>query len=292
MIYKTKKLSLKNKVFHKVHEKHYIRGHIERHHIHSSYLSNSRDLDIYLPPSYRRNPNKKYPVLYMHDGNNLFYPSISFGGMPWRIDKTVDKLVNNDLMEEIIVVGIHNTPGRDYEYTWTPMKHGRHYQGGGGEKYASFIVNEVKPFIDRMYRTLPDRNNTAVAGSSLGGLITFYLGRLYPHVFGKVGIISPSFWWDKGIAFKHSQGITNNLQIWMDMGTREGMRYRAGEDINIKLVQTMKYFLNTHGFHEGHNLGYLEDKGGKHNEWSWGNRFHLPLIFFFGKRKSLIFSKV
>lgn len=292
MIYKTKKLSLKNKVFNKVSERSYIRGNIERHHIYSNYLNNSRDLDIYLPPSYYKNSRKKYPVLYMHDGNNLFFPSISFGGMPWRIDKTIERLVNNGLMEEIIVVGIHNTSARDFEYTWTQMKHGNHSSGGGGLMYSSFIVNELKPFIDKTYRTLPDRTNTAVAGSSLGGLISFYLARFYPHVFGKVGIISPSFWWDRGVAFKHVQGITSNIQVWMDMGTREGMRYRAGEDINIKMIQTMKYFLQTHGFREGENLGYLEDRGGKHNEWHWGNRFHLPLIFFFGKRKKMLFTKI
>ena len=288
---KTKKLTLTNKIFHKVDRRHYKRGSIIRHNVHSNFLNNNRDIDIYLPPTYHLNKNKRYPVLYMHDGNNLFYPSLSFGGVAWEVDKTVDKLVNNGVIEEIIVVGIHNTMSRDYEYTWTPMKEGRHLSGGGGEKYARFIIQELKPLIDSHFRTLPDRNNTAVMGSSLGGLISFYLGLYAGSIFGKIGVVSPSFWWGQGIAYKHVLEIKNNLQIWLDMGAKETYSRTRKNDYNIHLVQTMKKYLIAKGYKEGYNMAYLEDKAGKHNEHSWARRVHLPLIFFFGKNKNILFTK-
>jgi predicted alpha/beta superfamily hydrolase len=290
--FRTKKLSLKNKVFSKIHPHHHIRGSIVRHNISSRYLNNSRDLDIYLPPSYFKNPQKRYPVLYMHDGNNLFYPQIAFGGMPWKVDSTIDNMINNKLIEEVIVVGIHNTIGRNYEYTWTEMHSYHGKEGGGGSKYARFLIDELKPFIDYRFRTLSDRNNTAVMGSSLGGLISFYLGLFHHDVFGKIGMISPSLWWDKGIAFKHVFHIPPHLQIWMDMGTKEGYKRATKENINIVMTRYMKEHLIRFGYREGYNFAYMEDKGGMHNEYWWGNRLHMPLIFFFGKRKSLIFSKV
>ncbi|MFN8671189.1 MAG: alpha/beta hydrolase-fold protein [Candidatus Sericytochromatia bacterium] len=282
--YKTKKLSLKNKVFQL--KRNYLRGSIIRHHLGSSNLNNSRDIDIYLPPSYNKDRNKHYPVLYMHDGNNLFYPEIAFAGKPWKINKTVDMLINTGLIQEIIVVGIHNTIGRNYEYTWDQMKYRNGFvEGGGGYKYSKFIINEVKDYIDRELRTLPDRNNTAIAGSSLGGLISYYLALYYPNIFGKTAIISPSLWWSHGKPLLDSRAISNNLKIWLDMGTQEGHS-------NIEMTRFMRNELYKKGYREGYNLGYLEDRGGKHNEVSWGNRFHLPLIFFFGTRHSLIFSKV
>lgn len=289
--FRTKKLSLKNKVFSKIPEYHHIKGTIVRHNIYSKHLDNSRDVDIYLPPSYFKHPNKRYPVLYMHDGNNLFYPHIAFGGMPWNVDSTIDKMINNGLIQEIIVVGIHNTIGRNYEYTWTEMQsyHGR--EGGGGSKYANFLVDELKPFIDYRFRTLSDRNNTAVMGSSLGGLISFYLGLFHHDTFGKIGMVSPSLWWDRGAAFKHVYHIPPHLQIWMDMGTKEGYSRRNKENINIMMTRYMKDTLQNLGYKEGYNLAYMEDKGGMHNEYWWGKRLHMPLIYFFGKRKSLIFSK-
>ncbi|MFN8577281.1 MAG: alpha/beta hydrolase-fold protein [Candidatus Sericytochromatia bacterium] len=291
MDFKTKKLTLKNKVFSKIPRHHHLKGTIVRHHINSRHLNNSRDLDIYLPPTYFKNPCKRYPVLYMHDGNNLFYPQIAFAGVPWKVDITVDNMINNRLIEEIIVVGIHNTMGRNYEYTWTEMHSYHGKEGGGGSRYAKFLTEEVKPFIDYKFRTLNDRNNTAVMGSSLGGLISFYLGLHNPDVFGKIGMISPSLWWDKGIAFKHVFHIIPHLQIWLDMGTKEGYTRKDKENINILMTRFMKEHLIRLGYREGYNLGYLEEKGGMHNEYWWGKRLHMPLIFFFGKRKSLIFSK-
>lgn len=287
-----KKLSLNNKIFKKVPPQDYLNGTIVRRHIISKFLKYEREIDIYLPPAYYKDRDRRFPVLYMHDGNNLFYPSISFAGVPWRVDSTMDMLISNGLIEETIVVGIHNTPQRNYEYTWTQMKHPNgQVEGGGGKWYAKFITEELKPRFDKNFKTLTDRKNTGIMGSSLGGLISFYLGLNFPDVFSKIGVVSPSLWWDKGIAFTDVEKIRTDLDIWLDMGTREGYYENPETNMNILSTRFMKLRLIEHGYREGINLAYLEDKGAQHNEYSWGKRLHLPLLFFFGKNKNLLFER-
>ncbi len=259
------------------------KGTIKRHIFYSKFLNNKRYIYIYLPNSYFRNIYKSYPVLYMHDGNNLFDPSTSFGGVTWRVRENIEELVHNNLMEEVIVVGICNNGDRDEEYTWTAMNYGNYKEGGNGRKYAKMIVNELKPFIDRHYRTLPYRETTAVMGSSLGGLISFYLGLYYPHIFSKIGIMSPSLWWGKGILFRHVKEIAPNLDIWLDMGTNEYDDDDEDPEENIRNVRKFRKKLIALGYVEGENLGYFEHQGADHNEWYWAERLHLPLSFFFGK---------
>ncbi len=160
----------------------------------SSVLGNSRDLVLYLPPGYDHETDT-YPVLYMHDGQNLFDPMAPYGG--WQVDDVIDDLLARGRMQEIIVVGMANTPDRTDEYThvedFLPLEGG--WVGGEAPVYAQFVVNEVKPFIDARYRTRPDRDSTAILGSSLGGLVSFYLGWAYPEVFGYVGGMSSTLGW-------------------------------------------------------------------------------------------------
>jgi predicted alpha/beta superfamily hydrolase len=261
-----------------------IKGVIKRHKFFSKTLGNKRFIDVYLPPGYYERLYKSYPVLYMHDGNNLFDPKISFGGVSWDVDLTVEYLTENNLIEEIIVVGISNSFDREYEYTWTPMylDYDDIKQGGGGRKYSRFLVSELKPFIDNKYRTLPYRDTTAVMGSSLGAIISFYLGLYYPHVFSKVGMMSPSLWWGNGIVYKHAKNLVPNIQIWLDMGTKEyeGEIY---ENEGIESTRKFRDVLLDIGFIEGENLAYFEHEGAEHNERSWAKRLHLPLMYFFGK---------
>ncbi|MFN8672555.1 MAG: alpha/beta hydrolase-fold protein [Candidatus Sericytochromatia bacterium] len=262
---------------------HINKGTIKRHIFTSKTLSNKRYIYVYLPPNYFSREYKSYPVLYMHDGNNLFDPNLSFGGVTWKVSETIEELVYNNFIEELIVVGISNTGDRDFEYTWTPMYYGNYREGGGGRKYAKMIVNELKPFIDKRYRTLPYRETTGVMGSSLGGVISFYLGLYYPHVFSKIGIMSPSLWWGNGILFKHVKEIAPNLDIWLDMGTHEFDEEDEDPEENIKNVRKFRDRLIKLGYVEGDNLGYFEHLGAGHNEWYWGERLHLPLTFFFGQ---------
>lgn len=252
----------------------------------SRYLEFERDIIVYLPPSYQKQPHKRYPVLYMHDGNNTMDPRTSFAGVAWEVNDTVERLVAEGSLEEIIVVGVYNTPARMYEYTWTQMViDGPTPQGGHGKKYARFLAHELKAFIDKKYRTLADRQNTAVMGSSLGGLINFYIGRHYHDIFGKVAIMSPSFWWGNGIVFKHVQNYPQDLKIWMDMGVFEcGSHRPEANQQTLSMTRRMRDALLKLGYQENVNLAYFEDPHGHHNEYSWARRLHRPLQFFFGKR--------
>lgn len=262
----------------------------------SQYLHNQRGVDIYLPPGYDQHPQTRYPVLYMHDGNNLFFPELAFGGMPWGLDQVLNRLISLRLIRPVIAVGIYNTVGRNSEYTWTAMQgRRRRSEGGQGPLYARYLSEELKPRVDQRLRTLTDPQNTAVMGSSLGGLISFYLGLHYPHVFGKIGIVSPSLWWNRGEAMRDAAHFPTGLKIWLDMGTREGIRRSGRVQTNPALAQTrhLKQVLQMRGYHEGHDLAYLEDRGASHNEWWWGQRLHLPLLFFFGGQRAwrLIFKE-
>lgn len=288
--WRVKKLSPENRLLNRVPPQANWQGSLVRERCHSRFLHNERALDIYLPPSYRRDNARRYPVLYMHDGNNLFYPEIAFAGVPWHVNTTLDKLIRHGLMDEIIVVGIHNTMGRNSEYTWTPMKHAWGSEGGHGAWYARFLTEEVKPLIDHRYRTLPGREHTGVMGSSLGGLITLYLGIYYPHVFSTLGVVSPSLWWGHGTSFHDARRMRLDMQIWLDMGTREGYSGTVARNMNVQLVRRMKHQLEQQGYIEGVNLAYLEDRGGKHNEYHWGRRLHLPLLFFYGKNPRMIMT--
>lgn len=261
-------------------------GHIRMHRqFYSRFLEFERELIVYLPPSYYKNPYKRYPVLYMHDGNNVIDPRTSFAGVAWEVNNTAEKLIEEGKIEEVIVVGIYNTPARLYEYTWTPMVLEDDVpQGGHGKKYARFLVKELKVFIDKEYRTLTDRNNTAIMGSSLGGLINFYIGRHYSDVFGKIAMMSPSFWWGNGIAYKHAQKYPKDLQLWLDIGVFEcGAHQPEANAYTLRQTRMMREAFLGQGYQEGENFNYFEDPHGHHNEYSWGQRLHRPLTFFFGR---------
>ena len=157
-------------------EKDEIVGKVEYHkEVFSPILNNKRDIVVWLPIGYnaQKNPGKKYPVLYMHDGQNIIDPKTAYVGKDWRVDETVMKLIKQKKIKEIIVVGIYNSPDRLDEYSWSEK----------GQNYLKFIVTELKPFIDSVYKTLSDKENTAIMGSSMGGLISFYAGWHYPDVF-------------------------------------------------------------------------------------------------------------
>lgn len=257
-------------------------GHHERLPSPSRHLNNHRLLDVYLPPNYALEPERRFPVLYMHDGNNLYFPELAFGGMPWRVDTTLQRLLALQLIQPLIVVGIHNTLGRNSEYTWSRVATRRGFEGGEGSRYAAYLIEEVKPLIDQRYRTLPAAEHTGVMGSSLGGLISFYLGLHHPEVFTRIGMISPSLWWNQREAIADARNYRSGHRLWLDMGTREGYRRKVAENPNLHNVRALKQVLETRGYVHGVDLGYLEDRGGLHNEWWWGQRLHLPLIFFWG----------
>ncbi len=238
----------------------------------SPQLGNTRTLRIHLPPSYGQNTLKSYPVLYAHDGQNLFEASTAFGGVEWKVDETINSLVNSGQMDEIIVVGIDNA-GANRIYEYTPCCDPQ-YGGGGANVYERFILETVKPYIDQNYRTLPSNKNTALMGSSLGGLVSFYMGRRQPAVFSKLAALSSSFWWNNQMLPKEVEAATTKVAMnpYIDAGTN-----------NDGLTDTtrMRDALVADGHQQGKDLYYYVAQGAGHNEASWAARLHIPLTYLF-----------
>ena len=156
----------------------------------SRILRNQRDVIIYLPPGYDEQADRRFPVLYLHDGQNLFDSATAFNGQDWHMGQTADYAISAGLVQPLIIVGIYNTgKGRIREYTPTKVPR---LGGGRADGYAKFLIQEVKPFVDRDYRTQPDTSNTGIGGSSLGGLVSIYVGLKFAHIFGKIAALSPS----------------------------------------------------------------------------------------------------
>src|SRR6266480_4524482 len=165
--------------------KHTLTGNIKVHRAFpSKFLGNRRDILVYLPPGYRRFSWRRHSVLYLHDGQNIFDASTSFGGVEWGVDETADQLIRNGQMDEVIIVGLYNT-GANRLYEYTPCCDPT-YGGGGADSYEKFIIDTVKPYIDRGFRTIPKREDTALMGSSLGGLLSFYMGWTRSDIFSRV----------------------------------------------------------------------------------------------------------
>jgi predicted alpha/beta superfamily hydrolase len=237
----------------------------------SPQLGNTRTLMIYLPPSYGENALKRYPVLYMHDGQNLFDAATSAFGTEWQVDENIDALVAGGRMDEVIVVGIDNTANRIWEYT--PCCDAT-YGGGGAPDYERFVIDSVKPFIDRSLRTLPGKDTTAIMGSSLGGLVSFYIARRNPGVFGKAGCMSSSFWWnDQALTVQVEQSTEHvPVAIYLDAGT--------GND-GLPETTRMDQALAADGYALGRDLDFVTAQGGSHNEASWAARVATPLTWLF-----------
>ena len=241
---------------------------------HSRFLPDDRDLIVYLPPGYDLEPARRYPVMYMHDGQNLFDPETSFvRGRTWEVREHADRLLLAAEIEPLIVVGIYNTPRRLEEYT-----HARERKMGGGEAnlYGRFMVEELKPWADDTYRTLPDEANTGMGGSSLGGLVTLYLGLEHAETFSKLAVMSPSVWWNH----KSILGFVNEYEgppwprIWLDVGDGEGKR--TAQDVALLYKQLVNI-----GWKPEVNIHYQMVAGGTHDEAAWAARVGDMLRFLF-----------
>ncbi|KAF0249851.1 MAG: esterase [bacterium] len=256
---------------------HTLTGKIENHpKFFSKHLANSRDIIVYLPPNYDKNINPHYPVLYLHDGQNIFDGATSFiPGQEWQCDETAQRLALANRIQPIIIVGIYNT-GQERINEYTPTVDARYGKGGKATLYGRFLVEELKPFIDKEYRTLTDQNNTALGGSSLGGLVSLFIGLEYPEIFGKLAIISPSVWWDNRTILKDIEKISKkpNIKIWLDIGTNESKE-------SVPDTKLLKDALINKGWQIDKDLKYLVVKGAKHNEQAWASRFDLVLKFLF-----------
>ncbi|WP_233493023.1 MULTISPECIES: alpha/beta hydrolase [unclassified Meiothermus] len=241
-------------------------------------LDNHRDLLVYLPPSYGSD-GRRYPVLYMHDGQNLFDNYTSYVG-EWRVDETMEGLAKEGL--EALVVGIPNARAeRLREYSPFPdPEHG----GGKGEAYLAFIVETIKPRIDRDFRTLPTREHTYVMGSSLGGLISLYALFRYPEVFGAAGVVSPAFWFANRAIFDYVEGHARVPgRVYMDVGFKEVTRSEVSSRRYLAEVRRMHRLLQHKGLRPGPDYLYVEDRQGQHNESDWARRLPGALRFLLGR---------
>jgi predicted alpha/beta superfamily hydrolase len=247
----------------------------------SRYLSTPRDIVVYLPPGYEQ--GGACSVLYLQDGQNLFDPATAFAGQDWRADVTADQLILSGAIEPLILAGVYNTGVRRIS-EYTPTKDSRRHKGGKGDRYAKMMARELKPFIDREYRTRRGAAHHGVGGSSLGGLVSLETGLLYPAEFGRLAIMSPSVWWDNRsiLDMVRAYKSASRPRIWLDAGTEEGDAPRQV----IEDVRLLRAALVEKGWREGADLRFCEIGGAGHNEGAWAARFGEVLRYLFPREET------
>ena len=249
---------------------------------HSRFLKPNRDIIVYLPPGYEESPDARYPVCYLHDGQNLFDAATAFLGNEWGVDELVEEMIRGGEIEPLILVGIYNAgEKRIDEYTQARDRNGR---GGLATKYGRLLVEELKPFIDREYRTWPNSENTGMGGSSLGGLATLAIGLEYPLVFGKLIVMSPSVWRARRDILRRipARRQRSRQKIWLDVGTCEG----DNPQVCVQDVRDLRDVLLRKRWTLESNLKFVEEEGAEHTEKAWGQRMREALRFLFPKQAS------
>jgi predicted alpha/beta superfamily hydrolase len=242
----------------------------------SIYLPDQRDIVVYLPPGYDEQADRTYPVLYLHDGQNLFDPRTAFAGRTWQMREHADAAIEAGEVEPLVIVGIYNTGERRLaEYT-----HDRSQKMGGGEadSYGLMITRELMPWIASQYRVHTDRESTGIGGSSLGGLVSLFLGLRHPECFGKLAVLSPSVWWNHrsivSYVNEHAPQLWDRPRIWLDVGDQEGAK-------TARDVEFLARRLKANGWRPGHELHFEKIHGGTHDEASWATRVRPMLRFLF-----------
>ena len=236
-------------------------------------LDRQRTIRLYLPPGYEKS-TKRYPVLYMHDGQNLFDAATSYAG-EWGVDETLNELAQSGKLE-LIAVGIDH--GGDRRITelnpWDHPKYGK----GEGKAYMEFIVKVVKPYIDCHYRTLAGREHTAIIGSSLGALVSHYAIYQYPEIFGKAGLISPAYWLSEEVfAMPAARLLPRDTRLFFSVGGREGRE-------TIDNVERMVARVTEKSLPKENTLLKIVPDG-EHNEAAWRVLFPQVVVWLFAAGK-------
>lgn len=243
------------------------RGKLERLRAGEAASGLDRDLTVYLPPSYGGG-ERRYPVLYMQDGQNLFDPEESFAGS-WRVDTAMDHAAARGF--EGIAVGIRHA-GEERLVEYSPFDDPEAGPGRGRE-YVTYLAEAIKPLVDARYRTIPGRGTTCVAGSSMGGLISLFAFFARPDVFGAVAAMSPSLWYAGRAIFGAVEAAPFEPgRIYLDVGRREG------ED-TLADARRLRDLLLAKGYRKGDQVRYVEDTAGGHEEAAWGRRLRAALPF-------------
>ncbi|MGE0002411.1 MAG: alpha/beta hydrolase [Fimbriimonadaceae bacterium] len=247
--------------------------------VRSEILGNSRQVWVFVPPGYdARGNERRYPVLYMHDGQNVFDGLSSFiANEEWGADESADAMIRAGLCEPVIIVAVPNAgASRADEYLPTRATLGKSETGGKADLYGKFISEELKPLVDKEYRTLPGPQDTALCGSSFGGIVSLHLALTRPDVFGKAIVMSPSLWWDDKLMIKRVQEREEAARpkLWVDMGHLE-------EPAAIMNARALDKALQGKGWEKGKDLVYIEYLGARHNERAWRERFDLALSWTF-----------
>ena len=227
----------------------------------STRLGRRHRIRVYLPPGYSENTLKRYSVLYMQDGQNLFFPDEAFLGNDWHVDETIGVLDTMSVVDDFIVVGVYSKD-RFAEYTKP-----------GYETYGSSLVGEVKPRIDQDFRTLPGPLHTGLIGSSLGGVVSFYLAWEWPDVFGRAGCLSSTFGYRDDLLERVLSEEKRDVSFYLDSGWPED---------NYEVTVSMAMALVSRGWEFGRDLTHFAFPLAEHDEKAWGLRLHLPLQLFSG----------
>ncbi|GIV97159.1 MAG: hypothetical protein KatS3mg057_1816 [Herpetosiphonaceae bacterium] len=249
-------------------------------------LRNRRDLLVYLPPSYSQG-TQRYPVIYMHDGQNLFDRATSYAG-EWEVDETMESLSHEGL--EAIIVGIPNAGKRRID-EYTPFRDRRH-GGGSGEDYLAFVIETIKPMIDGDFRTKPEREHTAIIGSSLGGLISLYAFFRFPAVFGLVGALSPALWFADQAMLRYLQ-VSPPVpgKMYIDAGGSELSNTLADRLLRrstryLRSVRSAYQLLVRRGYTPGKDILYVEEAEARHHEMFWARRLPTALRFLLSREQA------
>lgn len=243
----------------------------------SRFLPGERDITVYLPPGYEEQPERHYPLLILQDGQNLFDPTTSFiPGRTWRVAETADEAIAAGEVEPLVIAGVANAGERRIaEYTPT-----HDWKLGGGEagSYSDLVLQELMPFLQTNYRLRSGPESTGIGGSSLGGLVSLWMGLQHPEIFGKLAVLSPSVWWNHkfiiGYVNEKAPGLQHRPRIWLDIGDQEGRR-------TVRDVELLETRLRANGWSEGTDLHYELVEGGTHDEASWAERVGPMLRFLF-----------
>ncbi len=243
----------------------------------SRFLPGERDISVYVPSEYGENPDRQYPLLILQDGQNLFDPRTSFiRGKTWRVAESADDAIAAGEVEPLVIAGVANAGERRLaEYTPT-----RDWKLGGGEasKYSLMVTRELLPFLRAEYRLRSGTDDTGIGGSSLGGLVSLWIGLRHTDIFGRLAVLSPSVWWNHRYILAYLDSVAPELarrpRIWLDVGDQEGRRTLSDADLLHARLRKL-------GWRDEADLHFEAVAGGAHDEASWAQRVRPMLRFLF-----------